>query len=166
MKKAFYVPNFPIDRITQTGEDGWCHMPHHARMRYRYLDAVLEHIDNSSRIDPIQIVIHDEQQVHAGPSGVARLFALTHQRQYTHIPAVASSAVKYDWFGDGVVEITTAAELLSYFDPLYLPKSYSLDSSGAFWSNHSPYIEDIERSMRVSAETKNRLRSMIAEENQ
>lgn len=165
MKKVYYVPNFSIKHITQTGEDGWCHLPSHPRMRYGYLDAVLEHIDNSKRIDPIQIIIHDEKQVHAGPSGVARLFALTHKRNYTHIPAIVSSPIQYDWFGQGVVELTTTDDLLSYFDPLYLPKSYSLDSSGAFWSNHRPYIEDIERSMQVSIETQNRLRQMILEEN-
>jgi hypothetical protein len=165
MKKAYYVPNFPIANITQTGEDGWCHLPNHPRMRYGYLDAVLEHIDNSNRIDPIQITIHDENQVYAGPSGVARLFALTHQRNYTHIPAIVSTISKYDWFGENVIEINTTDDLLSYFDPLYLPKSYSVDDTGASWSNHRPYVDDIERSMRVSIETKLRLTQMILEEN-
>ena len=163
MKKAYFVAQFPIDRITATGEDGWCHMPSHARMRYGYLDAVLEHIDNAGRIDPVQITIHDLTQVHAGPSGVARLFALTHCRQYTHIPAVVTTAILYDWMTDPV-EITSVSQLLSYFSADYQPKSYSLDSNGAHWHNHAPYVDDIERSMRVSAATKQRLRLMIQEE--
>lgn len=163
MKKAYFIEQFPINKITVTGEDGWCHMPHHPRMRYGYLDAVLEHIDNSNRIDPIQITIHDESQVHAGPSGVARLFVLTHKRQYTHIPAIVNTSIVYDWMLQSV-EITSIEQLLSYFSKDYQPKSYSLDDNGAFWHNHAPYINDVERSMMVSEETKNRLRMMIEEE--
>lgn len=164
MKKAYYVEQFPINRITVTGEDGWCHMPNHPRMRYGYLDAVLEHIDNSNRIDPIQIIIHSENQVHAGPSGVARLFALTHRRNYTYVPAIVSTAQLYSWI-ENPIEIRDTNQLLSYFSPDYLPKSYSLDNNGAFWHNHAPYANDIERSMCVSPETKQRLRLMIEEEN-
>lgn len=164
MKKAYYVEQFPINRITVTGEDGWCHMPNHPRMRYGYLDAVLEHIDNSRRIDPIQIIIHSENQVHAGPSGVARLFALTHRRNYTHVPAIVTTEKLYAWM-DNAIEITTTDQLLSYFSPDYLPKSYALDENGAFWSNHAPYINDIMHSMKVSDETKKRLTQMIEEEN-
>ena len=164
MKSAYYVPNFPINCITQTGEDGWCHMPNHPRSRYDYLGAILEHMDNNKRIDPIQIIIHDEQQVHAGPSGVSRLFALTHHRQYTHIPCIVSSEICYEWFGDNVVKINTTEELLSYFDPNYLPKSYSLDN-GAFWHNGAWSYEELERTMNVSIETKLRMKQMMTETN-
>lgn len=163
MKKAYYVKQFPIDKITVTGEDGWCYITQHPRMRYGYLDAVLEHIDNSKRIDPVQIIIHDEKQIHAGPSGVARLFALTHIRQYTHVPAIVSSPTIFEWF-ENPIEITNLEQFLSYFSQDYLPKSYSLDHNGAFWTNHAAYIEDVERSMKVSTETKNRLKQMILEE--
>lgn len=164
MKKAYYIEQFPISKITATGEDGWCHLPNHPRMRYGYLDAVLEHIDNSGRIDPIQILIHNESQVHVGPSGVARLFALTYKRNFTHIPAIVSTSEVYDWMLNPI-EITTTDQLLSYFSPDYLPKSYSLDENGAFWHNHAPYVDDIERSMKVSTETKQRLKQMVEEEN-
>ena len=164
MKSTYYVPNFPINRITQTGEDGWCHMPNHPRSRYNYLGAILEHMDNCKRIDPIQIIIHDEQQVHAGPSGVSRLFALTHQRHYTHIPCIVSSEICYEWFGDNVVKIDTTEQLLSYFDPNYLPKSYSLDN-GAFWHNGAWSYEELERTMNVSIETKLRMKQMMTETN-
>jgi hypothetical protein len=164
MKSAYYVPNFPINRITQTGEDGWCHMPNHPRSRYDYLGAILEHMDNNKRIDPIQIIIHDEQQVHAGPSGVSRLFALTHQRHYTHIPCIVSSEICYEWFGENVVKINTTEELLSYFDPNYLPKSYSLDN-GAFWHNGAWSYEELERTMNVSEATKLRMKQMMTETN-
>lgn len=164
MKKAYYIEQFPISNITVTGEDGWCHMPNHPRMRYGYLDAVLEHIDNSKRVDPIQITIHDENQIHAGPSGVSRLFALTHKRNYTHVPAIVSTDIVYEWMTNPI-EITTTDQLLSYFSLDYLPKSYALDEHGAFWHNHAPYIEDIERSMKVSEETKKKLIKMVEEEN-
>jgi hypothetical protein len=164
MKQAYFVPNFPINRITQTGEDGWCHMPNHPRSRYDYLGAILEHMDNCKRIDPIQIIIHDEQQVHAGPSGVSRLFALTHQRHYTHIPCIVSSTIQYEWFGENVVKINTTEELLSYFDPAYLPKSYSLDN-GAFWHNGAWSYTELERTMNVSEATKLRMKQMMTETN-
>jgi hypothetical protein len=164
MKKAYFVKNFPVNKITQTGEDGWCHMPSHARMRYRYLDAVLEHIDNSNRIDPIQINIYNDTQVSAGPSGVARLFALMNVRHVEYVPAIVNTEKVYDWFNE-YVEITSIEQFLSYFSDDYLPKSYSLDDNGVFWSNHRPYIEDIEKSMKVSIETKQRLKQMIIEEN-
>jgi hypothetical protein len=164
MKKAYFVRNFPVNKITQTGEDGWCHMPNHPRMRYKYLDAVLEHIDNSNRIDPIQITIHSDTQVSAGPSGVARLFALSRIRNAEYVPAIVNTEKAYDWFVD-YVEITNTDELLSYFSSDYLPKSYSIDENGAFWHNHRPYIEDIEKSMKVSNETKERLKQMVVEEN-
>ena len=163
MKKAFYVPRFPVSKITMTGEDGWCHLPNHPRQRYGYLEAVLEHIDNMGRIDPIQITIHDENQVHAGPSGVGRLFALMNMRGITHVPCIVNSTEAYVWFGD-YTEIETEEELLGYFDPDYLPKSYSIDENGAFWHNHRPEASDVMRSMRVSEETKHRLLKMIEEE--
>ena len=164
MKSAYFVPNFPINRITQPGEDGWCHMPNHPRSRYDYLGAILEHMDNNKRIDPIQIIIHDEQQVHAGPSGVSRLFALTHQRHYTHIPCIVSSEICYDWFGDNVVKIDTTEQLLSYFDPNYLPKSYNLDN-GASWHNGVWSYIELERTMNVSEATKLRMKQMMTETN-
>lgn len=165
MKQAYFVPNFPVNKITMTGEDGWCHMPNHPRMKYKYLDAVLEHIDNSGRIDPIMIIIHDENQVHAGPSGVARLFALMNYRKYTHVPVIVSSPIQYNWFGDGVEKILNEQKFLSYFSKDYLPKSYTLNEQGAYWSNHNIFIHDVEHSMKVSKETKNRLRMLVEEEN-
>jgi hypothetical protein len=165
MKQAYFVPNFPINRITQTGEDGWCHMPNHPRNLYDYLGAILEHMDNSKRIDPIQITIHDEQQVHAGPSGVSRLFALTHHRQYTHIPCIVNSPIHYEWFGKGVVTVNTTEELLSYFDPQYLPKSYEVNENGVAWHNGAWSYEELERTMNVSEATKLRMKQMMTETN-
>jgi hypothetical protein len=164
MKQAYFVPNFPINRITQPGEDGWCHMPNHPRMRYDYLGAILEHMDNSKRIDPIQITIHDENQIHAGPSGVSRLFALTYKRNYTHIPCIVNSNIQYEWFGEDVVSIVSIPQLLSYFDPNYLPKTYSLDN-GAYWHNGTWSYEELERTMNVSMETKLRMKQMMTETN-
>ena len=117
-----------------------------------------------SRLD-IQIIIHDENQVHAGPSGVSRLFALTHKRQYTSIPCIVSSEICYEWFGENVVKIDTTEQLLSYFDPNYLPKSYSLTENGAFWHNGSWSYEELERTMNVSIETKLRMKQMMTETN-
>jgi len=163
MKIPYFVPNFPVNRITMTGEDGWCHMPNHPRSKYRYLDAVLEHIDNSKRIDPILIIIHDETQVHAGPSGVSRLFALMNIRKYEYVPAIVNSPFKYNWLGEGVEQIRDVPHLLSFFAEDYLPKSYSVDKNGAFWHNGNVYKHDVERSFKVSQETKNRIYQMIKE---
>ena len=165
MKKIYFVPNFPIKYITKPGEDGWCHMPNHPRMRYDYLGAILEHMTNSNRIDPIQITIHSEQEVHAGPSGVSRLFALTYIKEYTSVPCIVSSEIAYEWFGKDVIEIFTISELLNYFDPNYLPKSYSIDNNGAFWHNGVWSFKELERTLNVSDATKARMKQMMEETN-
>ena len=40
--KVFFVKEFPIDRITSDGAEGWYTMPTHTRTRFRFFDAILE----------------------------------------------------------------------------------------------------------------------------
>ncbi len=152
---AYYVPNFPISQITDEGVDRWVYMPEHPRCRYRILDAILEHIDNTKHIDPIRITIPVEGQVQAGPAGVCRLFALRTIRGYTHVPAIVSSEKKYDWFGEGVVEIMDEEQIRSYL--LLEPAAYGIDEDGkVHWHNHNPNEEQIRKTFKVSPETMER----------
>lgn len=162
---SFFVSKFPVSHITHSNEDQFCHMPAHPRSRYRYLDAVLEHIDNSNCIDPIQINVYSEQDVQAGPSGVSRLFALTKFRNAITVPAIVNTKTLYPWFIDPV-PITSVEQLLGYFSAAHLPKSYSFDERGCWWHNHRLDPEEMERTMQVSDETKLRLKLMLQEENQ
>ena len=69
MYKAYYVPRFPVSYITDDGRDLWINDPNHIRHQCGFLQAILEHIDNTNHIDPIRIVIPVEGQVQAGPAG-------------------------------------------------------------------------------------------------
>lgn len=152
---AYYVPNFPISQITDDGVDGWVHIPNHPRNRYRILDAILEHIDNTNYIDPVRITIPLEGQVQAGPQGVCRLFALRHIKGYTHIPAIVSSEKQYDWFGEGVVKITDKEQIRSYL--LLEPTEYGIDGDGrAYWVNQNPNEKQLRETFKVSPETMER----------
>jgi hypothetical protein len=165
MKKAYFVKNFPVNKITQTGEDGWCHKPNHVKNKYGWLDAILELIDNTKTIDPVQIIIHHEKDIKSGPSGANRLFALMTKRQITHVPAIVSTDKLYDWFGDEFEEINTKEDILKYFRPEHLPEEYFLEDGIAFWRTKNVYDpEKIIKNMKVSDETKNRLLKMIEEE--
>ena len=162
---SYYVPNFPVHKIHRTGEDGWVHMPNHPKRKYGWLDAVLELIDNTGVIDPVQIVINNENDVTSGPCGANRLHALMTIRKVECVPALVTTNRYYDWFGEGVEKIETKENIIKYFRKEHLPDEYDLENGRIFWRTHNVYnSEKIINNMRVSQETKNRLLQMIEEE--
>lgn len=160
MFSAYYVPQFPVNKISDDGRDMWINNPSHIRHQYGFLQAILEHIDNTNHIDPIRITFYSDRQIVAGPAGTSRLYALTHLRGYTHIPAIVSTQNYYDWFGDGVVEIKDKNQIRSY---LYLePMDYGFDESGkAYWQNQNPNEKQLRETFRVSPETLERFLKCI-----
>lgn len=157
---GYYVPKFPISYITQDGMDGWINIPSHPRHQYGFLDAILEHIDNTRHIDPICVTIHSIREVNAGPAGVARLYALTHKRNYTHIPSIVSTHKYYDWFGEGVEEIKSAEDIRKHL--LLEPASYGIDSDGKCnWQNQNPNEKQLRETFKVSPQTLERFINCI-----
>jgi hypothetical protein len=160
MFKAYYVPKFPVNQITDDGRDLWINNPNHIRHQCGFLQAILEHIDNTNHIDPICITIPVESQVQAGPAGTSRLYALTHLRNYTHVPAIVSTEKYYDWFGESVVEIKDKEHLRSYL--LLEPADYGISSNGkAYWHNQNPNEKQMRETYKVSTDTINRLLKCI-----
>jgi len=160
MYKAYYVPRFPVSHITDDGRDLWINDPNHIRHQCGFLQAILEHIDNTNHIDPIRITIPVEGQVQAGPAGTSRLYALTYLRGYTHIPAIVSTQKCYDWFGEGVVEIKDKEQLRSYL--LLEPADYNIEPDGkAFWHNQNPNEKQMRETYKVSPETIDKLLKCI-----
>ncbi len=158
--KIYYVPKFPVNKITIDGRDGWIDIPNHPKNQYRFLDAILEHIDNTNHIDPIRIVIHHENDIQAGPSGTSRLYALTYLKGYTHIPAIVSTSQYFSWFGNDVVEIKTKDQIRRYL--LLKPVVCEIENDGkAWWYNQNPNKEQMENTFKVSKETINRILNCI-----
>lgn len=160
MYKAYYVPKFPVDKITDYGMDLWVNNPNHPRHQYGFLDAILEHIDNTNHIDPVRVTFYSDKQIVAGPAGVARLYALMHKRRYTHIPSIVSTQKYFDWFGEDVVEIKDKEHLRSYF--LLEPVDCGIDPDGkAHWHNQNPNEKQVRETFKVSPETLERFLKCI-----
>ncbi len=160
MYKAYYVPQFPVNKITDIGVDQWVYNPNHPRHKCGFLDAILEHIDNTNHIDPIRLIIHNEQDIQAGPAGVQRLYALIHKRGYNHVPVIVSTTQYFDWFGNNVVEINNKEQIRSYL--LLEPASYGIESDGkVWWHNHNPNEKQMRETFKVSSETIDKLLSCI-----
>jgi hypothetical protein len=157
---AYYVPNFPVSKVTADGRDLWINDPYHPRHQCGFLQAILEHIDNTNHIDPVRIVVHQENDIQVGPSGTSRFYALTHLRSHKTVPAIVSTTKYFDWFGEGTVQITDKEQLRSYF--LLEPADYGIDPDGkAHWNNQNPNQKQMKETFRVSQETLNRLSSCI-----
>jgi hypothetical protein len=162
---SYYVPNFPVHKIHRTGEDGWVHIPNHPKNKYKWLNAVLELIDNTGVIDPVQIVINNENDVTSGPCGANRLHALMTIRKVEFVPALVTTDKYYDWFGEGVEEIKTKEDILKYFRKEHLPDECSLEDGRVYWRTNNVYDpQKIISNMMVSQKTKDRLLKMIEEE--
>lgn len=160
MFNIYYVPNFPVNKITNDGRDGWINMPNHPKNKCGFLEAILEHIDNTNHIDPIRIVIHSEKDIQAGPSGTSRLYALTHIKNYNHIPAIVSSTEYYKWFGENVVKIEEANQIKNYL--LLEPVVCQIEQDGkAWWHNQNPNKDQMEKTFNVKKETINRLLNCV-----
>ncbi len=152
MFKSYFVPNFPVNKITSDGRDGWINDPNHIKNRCEFLESILEHIDNTNHIDPIRVIIYNENDIQAGPSGTSRLYALTHLRNYTHVPVIVSSKQHYNWFGDNTEEINTKEQLRSYL--LLEPSDYRIEEDGkAWWCNQNPNEKQIRETYKVSQKT-------------
>ncbi len=162
---SYYVPNFPVNKIHRTGEDRWVHMPNHPKSRYGWIDAVLELIDNTGIVDPVQIVINNENDVTSGPCGANRLFALINKRNITHVRALVTTDKYYEWFGNDVEEIKNKEDVIKYFRKEHHPDEYGLENGRVYWQTKNVYdSEKIINNMLVSQETKKRLLQMIEEE--
>jgi len=149
--KSFYVPLFPIEKITNHGMDGWVHDKTHKRHKYGFLETILEHIDNSGFIEPVMISYHNANDVSAGPSGVARLWALRTMRNATLIPAIVVTKESLDWLPNKV-EITSAEQLRTYFQ--LEPKDWGISEDGrAYWHNQNPNKEQATATLKVSPES-------------
>jgi hypothetical protein len=154
--QVYYIPKFPVSYITDDGRDQWINNPNHIRHQCGFLQAILEHIDNTNHIDPIRIVIHSEKDIQAGPAGTSRLYALTHLRGYTHIPAIVSTTQYFDWFGEDVVKITDKEQIRSYL--LTEPAHYTLEPDGkAWWHNQNPNEKQMRETYKVSSQTIDKL---------
>jgi hypothetical protein len=150
--QGYYVPKFPVSYITNDGRDQWINNLNHIRHQCGFLQAILEHIDNTNYIDPIRIVIYSENDIQAGPAGTSRLYALTHLRNYTHIPAIISTQKYYNWFGDGVIKITDKEQIKSYL--LLEPANYTIEPDGKiWWHNQNPNEKQLRETFKVSPET-------------
>jgi len=152
MYQAYYVPNFPVNKITDDGRDQWINDPNHIKHQCGFLQPILEHIDNTNHIDPIRIVIHNEKDIQAGPAGTSRLYALTYLRNYTHIPTIVSTTQYYNWFGNDVVKITDKKQIRSYL--LLEPVDYTIEPDGkVWWHNQNPNEKQLRETFKVSPET-------------
>ncbi len=151
MYKVYYVPQFPVNKITDDGRDQWINDPNHIKHQCGFLQAILEHIDNTNHIDPIRIVIPVKGQVQAGPAGTSRLYALTYLRGYTHIPVIISTQKCYDWFGKDITEIKDKEHLRTHF--LLEPATCIIQPDGkAWWHNHNPNEKQMKETYKVSPE--------------
>ncbi len=155
---VYYVEQFPIDKLTDRGTSGWHSRPEHTRSRYRFDDAILEHIDNTF-CEPIQVLMRAPGQIVAGPSGVVRLHALIHKRNWNHIPAIVSCDFEPDWL-DTSVSVTTKEQLRSYYR--LEPRDCGFEPDGrALHHNFNPSPEQVVETLEVSPETKERVLAML-----
>lgn len=158
--KVYFVKQFPIERITQRSESGWHRQPGHVFNRYGFDEMILEHIDNTF-CEPIQITLRSEQEISAGPSGVMRLYALSHKRGWTHIPAIVSALEEPNWL-DVSVPVRSKEQFRSYYR--LEPADFGFEENGkAYHRNHNPNPEQAADTLVVAPETLNRFIAMLKE---
>jgi len=158
--KVYYVPEFPITRITNRGEEGWYHDPHHIRNQYDFLGAIVEHVENTF-CEPIQITMRVDKTVVVGPSGVTRLYALTSRRNWTIIPAIVSTSVTPDWL-DISTPVTSLKQFRGYYRLAPADIGFELDGR-AYHRNHNPHPQQVMESMVVCDSTRQRIILMLQE---
>lgn len=110
--KVYYVEKFPFAKLNTLGEEPWVKDPTSLRNRYRYLEAIIEHINNDI-CEPIQVMQSGNQYL-AGPHGANRLYAIYKLTEETHFPAVISCKTIPDFLEDPV-EIKDIDDLSKYF---------------------------------------------------
>lgn len=159
--KAFFVANFPIDRITDSGEEGWYYDRNHLRNQYRFLDAIIEHISNTF-CEPVQITMRCDGSVVAGPSGVTRLYALSTLCGWETIPAIVSTTTKPRWL-DTSVPVTSVKALRSHYR--LEPADIGFASDGrVYHRNYNPNPAQIMTTLEVAPATKQRIVTMLQKE--
>lgn len=128
--------------------DPWIYNPNHPKHRYKFLEGILEHIENTGVCEPVRVMINNIDDISAGPAGVARLYAFKHIRRATHIPAIVNSEELYDWFGTGVVEVNSEQQFYDYF--LFKPHSVTFEENGTvIWHNETPNPDTARKTLRI-----------------
>lgn len=146
--KSYYVPNFPIHRVTNEAMDGWIHNPNDQKYRYGFIEGILEHIENTGYCEPVRIVINSDTDIAAGPCGLARFYGFKHYKKATHIPAIVCAREPKTWFGEGVVEVVNEQQFYDYF--LFKPHQVSFEPNGQIiWWNKRPDPEIARRTMKI-----------------
>lgn len=145
---AYYVPEFPIDRVTNEAMDAWIHNPNDQKHRYGFIEGILEHIENTGYCEPVRIIVNNENDIAVGPCGLARFYGFKHYKRATHIPAIVNSRTLEPWFGLGVRPITTEQEFYDLF--LFKPYQVSFEPNGQIiWWNKRPDPETARRTMKI-----------------
>ena len=146
---AYYVPEFPIHRVTNEAMDGWIHNLNDQKHRYGFIEGILEHIENTGYCEPVRVVINSENDIAVGPCGLARFYGFKHYKHATHIPAIVNTRKYEDWFGPGVREIKTEQEFYDLF--LFKPYQVSFETNGQIiWFNKRPDPETARRTMKIA----------------
>ena len=158
---VYYVAEFPIDRITDAGEEGWYQMPQHLRHQYDFLGAVVEHIKNTE-CEPVQVTMRADGTVAVGPSGVTRLYALRTRLGWTTIPAIVSTTTIPDWL-DLTTPVTSVEQFRQYYQLEPAELGFQADGK-AYHRNHNPNPAQVIETFKVSPATKDRVLAMLEEE--
>lgn len=158
---AYYVAEFPIERLTDRGEEGWYSKPDHLRHQYDFLGAIVEHVSNTG-CEPIQITMRTDGTVVAGPSGVSRLYALRTQCGWQTIPAIVSTTTTPNWL-DTTTPLRTVEQLRSYYR--LEPAELGFTENGrVYHRNHNPHPEQVAATLMVAPATKQRVLAMLEAE--
>jgi hypothetical protein len=146
---AYYVPNFPIARVSNLAMDGWVHNPNDQKYRYNFLEGILEHISNTGVCEPVRVIINSDTDIAAGPAGVARMYAYRHILRASHMPVIVNSERLEPWFGEGVEVVRNEEDFYRYF--LFKPHTVVFDDSGnVTWWNQRPDPETARRTMKIA----------------
>lgn len=146
--KAYFVPQFPIARVTNEAMDGWIHNPNDQKHRYGFIEGILEHIDNTGYCEPVRVVINSDVDIAVGPAGLARFYGFKHYKKAQYVPAIVNTREIKSWFGSDIVEIVDQEQFYQYF--LFKPHTVSFEPNGQLiWWNQRPDPETAKRTMKI-----------------
>lgn len=151
MYRIYFVPEFPTNKITSDGREPWVDDPNSLRMRYKYLEAIAEHVQHPrGGCDPIQMKVGHET-VSCGPAGVSRLIAVTRILNWKSVPAilVCRELPKYI---QQATKIKDKEHLLSFFSRK--PKKLQINRDGSFdLYNGAPQPKEVLKTFKACPET-------------
>lgn len=163
MFKSYYIKSFPINLLANYAEEQWVHNPNSLRNKYKYLEAIIEDIDNSF-CEPILVTKSGNDYI-PGPHGVNRLMALIKIKNVNEFPAILNTPDPISIFSE-VQQITTLQELQKYYkrelsDPnvasvIFGANGIEINS----WNSFS--VQEIAKTFKASQETKNRIIELFA----